>query len=653
MKPFIRLNLEALEDRTTPATFGIPQSDPMHLTISFVPDGTDVAGSPSNLFQKLNALSATSNWQNEILRAAQTWSNVANVNFGVVSDSGDPLGATAPIDGQAPFGVIRIAAKPLANNVLAVGIPPNELGASTWAGDIIFNSNANLAQQKTDLYTVFLHEIGHALGLPGSIDPRSVMYQQIQGKRLALGLSDVTSLQGQYGARLPDVNETPGKGNDTIKLATRLKYEDTGAEAWTGTVPLVVFGDITISTDVDVFSYQNLPDYTGPVSIRVLTQGISLLTPKISILDGQGKLIASQFNLVTGGSDLVITLPQSTAGTRYFFKVEAASTSSSFKVGRYSLAVTLDQRLATPDTTITNVMRGPYDTFQANDLEQLFSQEPEDSLFNQDDSSNDKSNNATQITSNNALATTFNIVGSLQEAGDVDFYRVRAPRIGTTQVSNLTVTLTPYSINGVMPDIQLFDKSQKPVAFNVLSNGNGTMVIQAVSLKNNDDYFLRIANAPGQSSTGNYHANLRFGRTATTLQTFISGAIPATGASSTVYLAEPQLFHLLLSTSNGVAVTMSIEDLAGNTLFTLTSNGLPTSTKPVLLQPGEYRIRLTTNGQPTTAILRGDSISDPIGSVVVDPNQAPVYPTPGKPGTNTYPNGTVTTKPFIWLSLTI
>ena len=221
----------------------------------------------------------------------------------------------------------------------------------------------------------------------------------------------------------------------------------------------------------------------------------------------------------------------------------------------------------------------------------------------------------------------------------MDYYRVRVPRISTTQVSNLTITLTPYSINGVMPDIQLFDKSQKPVGYTVLSNGNGAMVIQAVGLKNNDDYFLRIANSPGQTTTGNYHANLRFGKTATTLQTFFSGAIPEIGASSTVYVAEPQLFHLLLSTSNGVAVTMSIEDLAGNTLFTLTSNGLPTSTKPVLLQPGQYRIRLSINGQSTTVTLRGDSISDPIGSVVVDPNQAPLYPTPGNPGTNTYPNG--------------
>lgn len=653
MRHSIRLHCEALEDRTTPASFGIPQSDPMHLTISFAPDGTDVAGTPSNLFQKLNALSTTSNWQNEILRAAQAWSTVANVNFGVVSDSGDPLGAAAPLDGQAPFGVIRIAAKPLANNVLAVGIPPNDLGASTWAGDIIFNSNANLTQQKTDLYTVFLHEIGHALGLPGSNDPRSVMYQQIQGKRLALGLSDVASLQSLYGTRLPDRNETPGKGNDTLKQATRLKYEDTGVEAWTGTVPLVSFGDITNSTDVDVFSYQNLLNYTGPISFRVLTQGISLLAPKISILDAQGKLISSQFSLAIGGSDLVVTLPQSKAGVKYFVKVEAASVSSSFRVGRYSMAVTLDDRLTTPANTITSVMQGPYDTFAIDDLDQLFSQDSGDSLFRQDDSTDDTAKNATQISSNNALATSFDVVGSLQLASDVDYYRVRAPRFGTTPVSHLTVTLTPYSINGVMPDIQLFDKSQKPVAFSVLSNGNGVMVIQALGLKSNDDVFIRIANTPGQASTGNYHANLRFGKTATTLQTFLSGTVPASGTNTTVYLAEPQLFHLLLSTSNGVAVSMSIEDLAGNTLFTLTSNGVPASTKPVLLQPGEYRIRLSSNGQPTTITLRGDSLSDPIGSVIVDPIQAPVYPTPGNPGTNTYPNGTVTTKPFLWLSLTL
>ncbi|HQR05509.1 MAG TPA: matrixin family metalloprotease [Gemmatales bacterium] len=651
MKRSARLTIESLEDRNTPATFGIPQSDPLHLTISFVPDGTNVAGTPSALFQTLNALSSTSAWQNEILRAAGAWANVANINFGVVSDNGVPLGAATPIDGNASFGVIRIAAKPLANNVLAVGIPPNEFGAGTWAGDIIFNTNTNLAKQKTDLYTVFLHEIGHALGLPGSADPRSVMYQKIAGKRIGLALSDVVTVDNLYGTRLPDQNETPGKGNDTLKLATRMKYEDTGLEAWTGTVPLVSFGDITRSTDVDVFSFQNLLDYHGPISFRLLTQGISLLNPKISVLDAQGKVIDSRLSQQTAGADLVVTLPASTAGAKYFIRVEAESISGFFSVGRYALSLTLDQRLTTPASTITSVLRGPFDAFPAGDLESLFSQNPEDALFHQDDSSDDTAKNAGRLTSNNAVGSTFDVVGSLQSADDVDFYRVRVPRLNVDPVSNMTVTITPYSIHGVMPDVQLFDKNQKPVAFNVLSNGNGVLVIQSVGLKVNDDYFIRIANAPGQASTGNYHANFRFGRTATTLETFFSGSVAATGATSKVYVAEPQLFHLLLSSNNGVALTMTIEDTAGNTLFTLTSNGPPASGQPLLLQPGEYHIRLSSNGQPTRATLRGDLISDPIGSVVVDPNSTPPYTNPD--GTNTYPNGTKTTKPFLWLALTV
>ena len=49
------LRAEVLEDRCTPATFGNPWPDATHLTLSFVPDGTQVASHSSNLFQALNA----------------------------------------------------------------------------------------------------------------------------------------------------------------------------------------------------------------------------------------------------------------------------------------------------------------------------------------------------------------------------------------------------------------------------------------------------------------------------------------------------------------------------------------------------------------------------------------------------------------------
>src|SRR5690606_27108814 len=124
---------------------------------------------------------------------------VTNTNVGLVNDNGAALGTPAPLEGTAPFGTIRIAAKPMASNVLAIGIPPHSYGNSSWASDIIFNSEADLQIQKTDLYTVFLHEVGHALGMGGSTDRRSVMFQTIQGKRTGLAASDVTAISSLYG----------------------------------------------------------------------------------------------------------------------------------------------------------------------------------------------------------------------------------------------------------------------------------------------------------------------------------------------------------------------------------------------------------------------------------------------------------------------
>ncbi len=89
--------LEQLEDRCTPSVWNVPWPDAGNLTVSFVPDGTNVDGTASVLYQKM-AMSgfSTSVWQGEILRTFQTWADVTNVNFSVVSDNGAPLGAPAP-----------------------------------------------------------------------------------------------------------------------------------------------------------------------------------------------------------------------------------------------------------------------------------------------------------------------------------------------------------------------------------------------------------------------------------------------------------------------------------------------------------------------------------------------------------------------------
>src|SRR5271169_5394865 len=99
-----KLSVEHLEDRLTPATWGIAWPNPGHLTVSFVPDGTQVSGYQSNLDQTLNAVAPTSVWEAEILRALQTWAANANIDIGVVADGGQALGTSGAVQGDPRFG---------------------------------------------------------------------------------------------------------------------------------------------------------------------------------------------------------------------------------------------------------------------------------------------------------------------------------------------------------------------------------------------------------------------------------------------------------------------------------------------------------------------------------------------------------------------
>src|SRR5262249_37862258 len=118
MKRLRLLRLEVLEDRTVPAVYGIPWSDPRHLTLSFVPDGTAIVGHTSNLFGALDAQMPTASWEGEILKAVQAWVVNANLSVGVVPDGGQPFGTSGLTQGDPRFGDIRIGAQPMDPNVL-------------------------------------------------------------------------------------------------------------------------------------------------------------------------------------------------------------------------------------------------------------------------------------------------------------------------------------------------------------------------------------------------------------------------------------------------------------------------------------------------------------------------------------------------------
>jgi hypothetical protein len=78
----------------------------------------------------------------------------------------------------------------------------------------------------------------------------------------------------------------------------------------------------------------------------------------------------------------------------------------------------------------------------------------------------------------------------------------------------------------------------------------------------------------------------------------------------------------------------------------------------VLLSPGAYAVRLTAvvpgGAQASlTFQLRGASITDPIGPVITNPTNSPMYTNPGDPFTYYYPDGTVSVIPFALVAIAL
>ena len=220
-----RPELEGLEDRLLLyAALGDQWTYSSRITFSFMPDGTSIGGTPSALFQTLNATIPTATWQEQIEQAASLWEDSANLNLSLVSDDGLPLGTSGDQQGDSRFGDIRIGAVPLPSGVLAETFLPPPANGGTDAGDIILNSTVSWqVNSNYDLMTVVAHEFGHALGLGESTVSSAVMYGTYNGIKQALASDDIAGIQSIYGAPQFDQFNTGGKRDNTY--LTRDQYQ--------------------------------------------------------------------------------------------------------------------------------------------------------------------------------------------------------------------------------------------------------------------------------------------------------------------------------------------------------------------------------------------------------------------------------------------
>jgi hypothetical protein len=705
-----RPTLEVLEDRTAPAVYGMPWPDARHLTLSFAPDGTQIAGHTSNLFQTLNAQMPTAVWQRDILGAVQTWAVQANISVGVVGDNGQPFGSAPPPSGSPGFGDIRIGAQLMGIGALSVSVPHDPFAAGSWSGAVFLNSGVQFTTPQTDLSGVLLHEMGHVFGLPENNDPNSVLYRHATVPKTTLSPADILAIQALYGTRAPDPNDGPN-GNSTFATATPLGYGD-DSESPGGTTPLIAFGDLAHAGEVDMFALQSLPGYKGAMTVRLDTAGISLLEPRLTVYDGAGHVLGQAQSTNALGDVVTVHLNQVSAGGLYYVGIDGGA-NTLFAMGRYGLAVTFDGKVTLTPAQIDSVLQGPYDTLPPDQLGEVLSGDDQ-ALFNTDYPAHSQFATALPLSTSPGYAAGrhYNVIDGLGAGGSA-YYLIHAPPSGAPGSTVLTVAVSPLGAHGLAAQVAVFDAAYKPVAAVVLDNGSGNYAIQAGGLQPGAAYYLVVTTPNNDSeseASGNFSVVVDFGQSPQLLSTFAHGTLTnaAPQKNYALYVAQNQLFHFVLSAdapgappgappgsperhhehhrhhrsdddepgtperhheyhrqdlsagapgaATGIAVEMTITDALGNVVFSLTAPAGQVMTADAFVTPGPYTIQftaLTPNGPAAGSIffdLRGTNLSDPIGQTINDPTLQPIYTSPSDPFYH-YPGGIVSTSPFYIVAL--
>jgi hypothetical protein len=600
-----RLRLERLDDRITPATTGETWPDAKHLTLSFVPDGTPVAGHQSNLFQRLNAVAPASDWQREFIRAFQTWAVHANVNVGVVADGGEPVGSGGAVQGDGRFGDVRIAAAPLPASTLMTNTTFQWSG-TTWSGDIVVNTSYAFSiggQPGTyDLFTAALNEAGNVFGvLDSHTDPASGVYYQYVGPKTGLTAGDIADIRSLYGSRTPDHFES-ALSNDNFAGATPLSNTGPAHDPE---------ADISHPGDVDFYRL-TIPLTVPPVVgfwVEIATGGLSALAPSVTVYNGAYAVVAT--NATTdpcdGGVDVQVN--GVLAGQPYYIRV-AGHGPGVFATGGYRLNVVY-QKFGGILTPLIGAVNQVLDDFNLNDTIAT----------------------ATDLTPGwttkpDARFDAF-AAGRIENTTDVDFYRIRSPG-GWNKPLKLNALVWATRDGRLAPRLDIYDATGQKLPTQLLANENGTFSVEWTAVEPLTTYYAKVSALHPQGSRGigsyQFGANFTPGR-ATALAEAGRGTADPAGPAPTFPLTVRhnglmQFRLAAFDVGNGGKhqAKLDIITLDRGPVFALRSYvGDPAATGHVYLAGGRYLMRVTASPPPgaapaaVTFDLAFRLVSNPIG----------------------------------------
>jgi hypothetical protein len=457
------------------------------------------------------------------------------------------------------------------------------------------------------------------------------MYENFTVPKTGLTSGDVSNLLYLYNART-------AHSNNTFATAQPLPL----ALQSNGSLAVTTDGDIGTLADSNVYKFTTTQ--LGSFQVWLQTSGYSTLQARLTVYNGWGQTLASAAATDPLNGDLGVTVGGLLPLATYYVKVESAA-SNVFGVGGYHLQV---QTLPLVNLVTTTTVGLVHDvtTGLTNDLPL----------------------NSTPLTAlllGNELSKTdghfdYAYRATIARAGEVEYFHITAPAPPAGQSNVMQVMVWGLGHNGLLPNVAVYDNNQNVVPGTILVNDSGMMVVQIANPVAGAGYYLKVSaqNPSGPRNTGNYFVGADFTPQAIQLQTFSSGTLAQTTPqlANSLTVNTNALFHFVLSASTGnpadaAGVRMTIYDSNNNALFTLVALNGQTVSGNVYLTVGTYLVRYAGGAPNGTALpalaymLRGETISDPIGPRSSDPTSAPAGQPPPPPppsSTSTQPSSTTT-----------